>query len=141
MLGGFNAYRETQKITLSGRELEASVLTKAAHLLQSCQEKWNGEGHFKRLDKALTFNQKIWTIFQGELAREDNPMPSELKADILKLSLIIDKRIIEVMSNPSPEKLDLIININLNIAAGLRSSPHSQINNKKAPPTITRQKV
>ncbi|MCX5815077.1 MAG: flagellar biosynthesis regulator FlaF [Proteobacteria bacterium] len=120
---GLNAYKETQKATLSGRDLEASVLTKAALLLKSCQEQWNGGGHFKRFDEALTFNQKIWTIFQDELARKDNPMPAQLRADILKLSLIIDKRIIEVMSNPSPEKLDLIININLNIAAGLRGSP------------------
>jgi flagellar protein FlaF len=120
---GLNAYKETQKVTVSGRDLEASVLTKAAHLLKSCQGQWNGEGHFKRLDEALTFNQKIWTIFQDELAREDNPMPAQLRADILKLNLIIDKRIIEVMSDPSPEKLDLIININFNIAAGLRGSP------------------
>ncbi|MCX5809861.1 MAG: flagellar biosynthesis regulator FlaF [Proteobacteria bacterium] len=120
---GLNAYKKTLKTTLLGRELEAAVLTKAAHLLKSCQEQWNGEGNFKRLDEALTFNQKIWTIFQDELAREDNPMPAQLRANILKLSLIIDKRIIEVMGNPSPEKLDLIVNINLNIAAGLRGSP------------------
>lgn len=71
----------------------------------------------------MTFNQKIWTLFQDELARENHPMPSELRADILKLSLVIDKRIIEGMGDPSPEKLDLIININTNIAAGLLGSP------------------
>ncbi|MBA4389331.1 MAG: flagellar biosynthesis regulator FlhF [Syntrophus sp. (in: bacteria)] len=120
---GLNAYKKTIKSTTSGRDLEASVLTKAANLLKECKEQWNEEGHFRRLDEALTFNQKIWSIFQGELAREDNPMLAQLKADILKLSLIIDKRIIEVMSNPFPDKLDLIINININLAAGLRGSP------------------
>lgn len=107
---------------MSGRELEASVLTKGAMLLKKCKESWEGEDHFKRLDQALIFNQKIWVIFQDELIREDNPMPRQLRADILALSLFIDKRIIEVMRDPCPEKLDIIININLNLAAGLRGS-------------------
>jgi len=109
--------------TLSGRELEASVLTKAAHLLKSCKEQWDGEGHFKRLDEALVFNQRIWTIFQDELIREDNPLPAKLRGDILNLSLFIDKRIVDIMRDPVPEKLDILIKINLNLAAGLRGSP------------------
>jgi flagellar protein FlaF len=43
-----------------------------------------------------------------------------LKQDLLSLSVFIDKRIFEVMAYPNPEKLTAIININLNIAAGLR---------------------
>lgn len=121
MCAGINAYKQTIKSTLSGRELEASVLTKAARLLKTCQEQWSEEGQFKRLDEALIFNRRIWTVFQDELAREDNPLPNQLRADILKLSLFIDKRILEIMRDPSPEKLDMIININLNLAAGLRN--------------------
>jgi flagellar biosynthesis activator protein FlaF len=123
MSAGINAYKQTIKSTLSGRELEASILSKAARLLRVCQEEWNEEGHFARLDEALVFNQRIWTIFQDELIREDNPLPSQLKGDILRLSLFVDKRIVEVMNDPSPDKLDVIININQNIAAGLRGSP------------------
>jgi len=122
MSAGINAYKQTIKSTLSGRELEASILSKAARLLKSCQEHWNEDGHFKRLDEALTFNQKVWTIFQDELIREDNPLPAELRGDILNLSVFIDKRIIEIMHDPSPDKLDIIININFNLAAGLRGS-------------------
>ncbi len=116
------AYRNVQKTTMSGREIEALVLTKAALLLKDCQEKWDGKGHFHRLDDALRFNQQIWSIFQGELIKEDNPLPGKLKEDILRLSLFIDKRIFEVMGNPSPDKLNIIIDINLNLAAGLRGS-------------------
>lgn len=119
MSAGLNAYRQTIKTTISGKELEASVLTKAAELLKSCQAKWNDEDRFKRLDEALVFNQRIWSIFQDELIRDDNPLPSKLRSDILSLSLFIDKRIVDIMSDPSPDKLDIIININLNIAAGL----------------------
>jgi flagellar protein FlaF len=120
---GLNAYKQTIKTTTSGRDMEASVLTKAAHLLKDCQEHWDEEDHFRRLDEALTFNQKIWTIFQDELSREDNPLPKELRANILNLSLFIDRRVTEVMKKPFPDKLDMIININLNLAAGLRGSP------------------
>lgn len=123
MSAGLSAYRRTMGSTLSGRELEASVLTKAAHLLKSCKEQWDGEGHFKRLDEALVFNQRIWTIFQDELIREDNPLPAKLRGDILNLSLFIDKRIVDIMRDPVPEKLDILIKINLNLAAGLRGSP------------------
>lgn len=120
---GLKAYQDVVKTTTTGRNLEAAVLTKAARLLILCQEQWKEEGHFQRLDEALIFNQKVWTIFQDELAKEDHPMPAELRANILKLSLMIDKRIVEVMGNDSsPDRLELIININNNIAAGLRGS-------------------
>jgi len=46
-----------------------------------------------------------------------------LLIDILRLAAFIDKRIFEVMAFRSPEKLNIIININQNIAAGLRGSP------------------
>jgi flagellar protein FlaF len=91
-------------------------------LLKACKENWDGQDRFRRLDEALVFNQRIWTIFQDELIREDNPLPAQLRGDILRLSLFIDKRIVDIMKDPSPEKLDAIININLNIAAGLRGS-------------------
>lgn len=123
MSAGLNAYKQTAKATTSGRELEASVLTKGAMLLKGCKENWEGEGHFRRLDEALVFNQRIWTIFQDEMIREDNSLPNEIRSNILNLSVFIDKRIVEIMSSPVPEKLDILININLNLAAGLRGSP------------------
>jgi flagellar protein FlaF len=75
------------------------------------------------LEEALNFNQRIWSIFQSELSSEDNPLPKKLRLDIIRLSTIIDKRIFETMAEPSPEKLNIIININNNLAAGLRGSP------------------
>jgi flagellar protein FlaF len=118
-----NAYKQVDKKTISGRETEARVLTKAALKLKKCQENWGTPDIEQQLDQALRYNQKIWSLFQGELEREDNPIPGKLKVDILRLAAFIDKRIFEVMAFPSPEKLNIIININQNIAAGLRGSP------------------
>jgi flagellar protein FlaF len=113
-------YRNMQKATLSGRELEAEVLSKAAFKLNFCQNNWNDPKREELLEEALKYNQKIWTLFQAELAKPDNPLPKKLREDLLSLSAFVDKRIFELLSFPTPEKLTAIININLNIAAGLR---------------------
>ncbi|MBI5509035.1 MAG: flagellar biosynthesis regulator FlaF [Deltaproteobacteria bacterium] len=116
------AYRAVQKSQNSGRELEATVLTKAALKLRECQNSWDAPDRAARLADALDFNQKVWTVFQSELVRSDNPLPAELRQNILTLSAFIDKRIFEVMTDPKPEALSAIISINLGIAAGLRGN-------------------
>jgi len=117
------AYQTVDKTTMSGRETEARVLTQAALKLKDCQDNWQAEDRDDKLDDALKYTQRIWSIFQGELAKPDNPLPRQLKINLLRLSSFIDKRIFETMSYPSPEKLTAVININRNIAAGLRGSP------------------
>jgi flagellar protein FlaF len=117
-----NVYRNVQKTTMSDREIEASVLMKAAAKLKYCQDNWDAADRAEKLDEALKFNQLLWSIFQAELSKDDNPMPKQIRQDILSLSLFIDKRILEVMAYPLMEKLSVIININMNIAAGLKGS-------------------
>ena len=117
----YKKYQDVEKNTISGRETEARVLNQAAIKLQLCQKNWQ-DTYFEELDEALKYNQKIWTIFQTELSKQDNPLPTPIKRDLLRLAGFIDKRIFETMSDPSPEKLDIIIKINQNIAAGLRES-------------------
>ena len=115
-----NAYQAVEKATVSGRETEARVLTQAAQKLRACQRRWDDDDRKQLLDEALKYNQRIWSIFQAELGNVDNPLPDHIKRDLLKLSAYIDKRIFEVMAFPEAQKLDIIIKINENIAAGLR---------------------
>lgn len=117
-----NAYKSVEKTTVSGRETEARVLTEAAFKLRSCQKNWDSDNRKELLDDALNYNQRIWTIFQAELGKQDNPLPDNIKLDLLRLSSFIDKRIFEIMAYPDPEKLNIIIKINENIAAGLRGN-------------------
>ena len=114
-------YQSVEKTTLPGRELEANVLTQAARKLQHCQDNWDKKDRNEKLDEALRYNQRIWTIFQTELTSPENPLSKNLKRDLLRLSGFIDKRIFETMAHPAPEKLSIIIDINQNIAAGLRN--------------------
>jgi len=117
------AYESVSNATRSGREIEAAVLTKAAVKLKECQDDWNAPDRENRLDEALKYNQRIWSIFQSELSREDHELPKKLRLDILRLAAFIDRRIFETMAFPAPEKLNIVIDINNNLAAGLRGSP------------------
>lgn len=118
-----DAYQSVEKATLNGRELEASVLSKAANQMQELSHNWEAPQLEERLEEALRFNQRVWSFFQVELSQEDNPLPAEIKRNLLVLSAFIDKRIFEVMAYPAREKLDILININRNISAGLRGDP------------------
>lgn len=122
-----NVYQDNQQEQLSGRALEAHILTKAALRLKQCQQKWETPERAKLLDEAVRYNQKIWSLFQSELSVPENPLPRELRQDILNLSLYIDKRLFEVLAFPHPEKLNIVIDINLNIAAGLRATPQQEV--------------
>ena len=117
------AYEDVNRTTMSGRDVEIAVLTQAANRLADCQENWNAEDHTAQLNDALKFNQLVWSIFQSELEKEDNPLPRKIRLDMLRLIQFVDRRIFETMAEPSPEKLTIVIHINQNIAAGLKSMP------------------
>ena len=117
------AYEDVQRKTATPRENEARVLTEGARKLKVCQENWDAKDRQALLQAALKFNQKVWTIFQTELGKPDNPLPPDLRLNLLKLSVFIDKQIFKTIAAPSPEKLTPIININLSIADGLRGNP------------------
>ena len=117
-----NAYTAMQKEYLSGRELEASVLSRAGLMLKQVKDNWSAPDRDVKLNEAIKFNQKVWSFFQAELSDPENPLPKNLREDILNLSLFLDKRLFEVMAYPDPEKLTIVIDINFNIAAGLRTN-------------------
>jgi flagellar biosynthesis activator protein FlaF len=120
MSNPYNIYQNVQKDGMSQRELEASVLTKAGRMLKSCQDSWDAPDREAKLDEAVRYNQKVWSFFQSELSMPDSLLPKKLREDILSLSLFIDKRLLEILAFPAPEKLNVVININFGLAVGLR---------------------
>lgn len=113
-----NAYAKVAKTGQSPRDLEASILTQAAHRLQSAVEDWNPTG--PALDAALAFNRRIWTILSASAVEPDNPLPTHIKVNIAQLAAVIFQRTLAVMVDPQPEKMTLLIRINREVAAGLR---------------------
>ncbi len=116
-----NAYARVAQATQSPRELEATILIKAATRLQAIREDWNGRR--AELDEALTFNRKLWTILVASVTDADNPLPQAIKNNIANLAMFVFERTITVMLEPAPEKLTALVNINREIAAGLRAKP------------------
>jgi flagellar protein FlaF len=113
-----NAYARTAQQTLSGRDLEAHVLLKSAARLQAIKDNW--EARQGELDEALTKNRKIWTVFVSSLSQEDCPLPSELRSNLLNLGFFVFNHTIRMTIGARPEQLAVLIDINRNIAAGLR---------------------
>ncbi|MBF0329961.1 MAG: flagellar biosynthesis regulator FlaF [Nitrospirae bacterium] len=107
---------------MSGRELEASVLEKAAAILKNCKENWNEQGLEAKLNDALGFNNLIWSILKSEVSKGTTPLPVETRQNLLKLADFIEKRTEDIRKNPSADKVDILININLNIASGLKGA-------------------
>lgn len=118
-----NAYNTVNKESMSPRQLEAAILNRAAAMLKAVQDKWDAADREQKLDEALKYNQKLWSVFQADLASDENPLPKKLREDILSLSLFIDRRTFELMAKPEKEKVSVLININQNIAMGLNAVP------------------
>jgi flagellar biosynthesis activator protein FlaF len=120
------AYRKTpQSAEMSEREIDVYALTQSALKLQDCQKTWpvlSAKERIDRLFEALRINSLLWSIFQAEISRDGNPLPRKLREDLLTLSIFVDKRTKEVMCFPEPDKLTTLININLNLAAGLKAA-------------------
>jgi flagellar protein FlaF len=55
----------------------------------------------------------------GAAESNDNPQPLEVRQNILNIAVFVMQRTIEMQRNPTPEKLQSLIDINSNIAAGL----------------------
>jgi flagellar biosynthesis activator protein FlaF len=116
------AYSRAQHATSSGREAEAAVLMRGAALLRHVQSHWSAPDRDHALESALRYNQRLWTFFQVALLDEHNPLPQQVKEGVLRLSVFVDRRIFEVLAYPASDKLDILIAINTNIAAGLKAS-------------------
>lgn len=119
MQNAATAYGKIAKHTASPRQLEADLLLKAASQLQAIRDGWDSKQ--TELDGALRFNRKLWSVFMSEAAGPDNPLPNDIKSNVANLGMFVFKHTLSIMSNPKPEQLGSLININRELAAGLRA--------------------
>jgi flagellar biosynthesis activator protein FlaF len=109
------------KSVLSDREAEAAVLMKAAAMLKHVQSHWASPDRHHALDEVLRYNQKLWTFFQASVQQASNPLPARIKEDVLRLGAFVHRKTFEIIAYPSGEKIDVLISVNTNIAAGLKN--------------------
>jgi len=116
-------YAETEVSGLDQIELESRALIKTASSLNQIKEHW--EQDQGNLAEALEKNRKLWTLIASAMSDDSSPQPAELRKNLLNLAMFVFKRTMEVLVNPSPESLDILISINMNIARGLAEREQS----------------
>ncbi len=109
-------YRQPAQQGGSPRETEGRALMEAARRLAIAKD---NPGDEAALVDTVRLNWRLWTIFQSEVTELDIDLPEELRNNMLTLCNYVDKRTVEILSDPNPKFLDVLININRNIAAGL----------------------
>ena len=117
------AYEQQQKRNLSPREVEAMAFTKAAVMLEDAKSKTKDIEGFSQ---ALRFNHLLWTIMQADITEPENQLPPEIKANVMSLSIFVDKQTNKALRSTDGADLDVLININRNLAAGLRTNPEGE---------------
>ena len=115
-----DAYGSTAAET-DQRSLEGQILLKAAAKLEALAKRFAaGEKvPLEDISDTMDYNRKLWTVFASDTMNPDHPLPQEIKSNIATLAVFTFKRTMEVLINPTPQKLQVLIEINRNIAAGL----------------------
>ncbi len=120
--GGRPAGKDTAKVREEAtppRDLAAALLLKAPEKLKAIQDSWQGNRP-KGLDDALLYNRRLWTVFVDAVTRDGNKLPKQVRENLATLGMRVMSDTVALMTEPRPEKLATLIDINRGIAAGLR---------------------
>ncbi len=113
-----NAYARVAQVVMDPRDLEASLLLKAAAKLQAVLEEWDQKPP-SGLSDALLYNRRLWIVFIDAVMRDDNGLPIETRQNLLNLGVFVMAETFSLMTAPKQEHLVNLIRINRAIAAGL----------------------
>ncbi|HXY99709.1 MAG TPA: flagellar biosynthesis regulator FlaF [Stellaceae bacterium] len=93
---------------------EAWALLESARLMEGAKG-----GDSSELLGALRRNWRLWTIFQASLIDAECTVPTEIRRNLLGLANFIDRHTGQLLANPDPAQVDVLININRQIGEGL----------------------
>ena len=99
------------------RQTEAYALVEIARRMDTARQ--NTKSSRDELVEVYQLNWRLWTIFQSELSSPESQLPDEIKINMLQLANFVDSHTLQHMKDPTPEGLDVLININRQVGAGL----------------------
>jgi flagellar protein FlaF len=115
-------YSKNAQETGNLRELEAQLLMRAASKLQAVKD---GEvtGNVNIIS-AVRYNRRLWLVFADALTKTENQLPAEIRKNVTNLAMFVlnRSRTIETSAEPNPDRVGVLININRELAAGLRAN-------------------
>ena len=117
MSNAAQAYARTSQTTTSPRDIEAQALLKAANKLQAIVTNENATS--EQTSEALMFNRKLWSIFLGDVLRDENQQPLQVRQNIANLGIFVLSQTMALQISPQVEHIKPLIEINRNLAAGL----------------------
>jgi flagellar protein FlaF len=111
------AYASVAKETSSPRELEATLLLKAAAKLQAAHDAWEDR---RGLEEALLYNRRLWVVFIDSVLQDDHPLPAPVRQNLANLGIFVMAETFSLMTNPQPGHLLSLIKVNRELATGLQ---------------------
>ncbi|HRF07797.1 MAG TPA: flagellar biosynthesis regulator FlaF [Xanthobacteraceae bacterium] len=117
-----NTYAKNAQSTGSPRELEAQLLMRAAAKLQAVRD--GALINSEEVVSAIRYNRRLWILFGSSVTRPENPLPVPIKQNLANLANFIVKHSLslETSTEGSADRVGVLININREIAAGLRTT-------------------
>lgn len=109
------AYQSSQKLGSAPRQTEARALLEAARMMDAAVESDEMDAY----RASLRLNWRLWTIIQADVTAPECELPTEIRENIISLSVFIDKHTVGALADRASEKLRVLIDINRNIASGL----------------------
>ena len=115
-----SAYSNVPSAAADPRQVEGWALTETALRMKAAQREPVDEAAMLH---AVRLNWRLWTIFQAAVLDPECPLPIEIRNNLLSLSNFIDRHVAGILADPKPDKLDVLIRINREIAGGLLTMP------------------
>ena len=119
-----SAYKTTIKNTESPRDIERRILSQVTsgleavkHLVDDLEPDQRKAAITPDIRKALWDNQMFWITIKADLMAPENSLSGNVKADLISISLWIDKQTSEVMKGEGT--IETLIEVNRNIINGL----------------------
>ncbi len=109
------AYQKVNQNTESPRQTEYRAFAIFTRALEEAEAKGPVE-----MVKAVADNRQLWLTLQMDLASEDNKLPKELKAQLISISIWVNRYSAEALKGEA--SLEPLITVNKQIMEGLRGT-------------------
>jgi flagellar biosynthesis activator protein FlaF len=113
------AYQTTAQKTETPRQTEYRAFAMATRALIDAAALPASE--VGRRAEALAKNRQLWAVLASDCGAEGNQLPASLRAQIISLSIFVERHSRSVMREGAP--IDVLIEINRTIMQGLSPSP------------------
>ena len=121
-MSNYAAYQQNQNATQNPRDIEYRLLGQVTAALVKADQHFStansNADHKKMLVDAVLWNNNVWSVFRVDLLDAGNQLPKELKAQLISLSLFVERETQAVMNGDAD--LEALIDINQQIIEGLR---------------------